>query len=235
VSPVSATFCIGEDAAFSVSASSTVGLTSAIYTWTFPDNSVVLNDSVTVSEGGTYTVTVKDDAQCTVSQQVVVTAVDLPTTASAGLDQVVCDSTTALEGNVPTIGTGTWTLLSGSGTIQNSSSPTSNVNGLGIGINVFRWAILNGATCLSDDTVSINRLPFPSQSIAGNDQQVCDTQVSLSANIPSIGNGTWSLVSGSGTITDSSSATTTVTNLGAGINVFRWTINNGLCSPSMDG
>jgi gliding motility-associated-like protein len=234
VSPLSATFCEGESERFSVQASSTVGLTNAIYTWTLPDNSTVLNDSIIVADGGTYTITVKDDAQCSVSQQVIVTSVALPTNASAGPNQEVCETSTALEGNVPTIGTGTWTLISGSGTIQNANSPTSNVTGLAIGENVFRWAILNGASCLSDDTVTVNRLPFPTTSIAGDDQQICDTLASLSANVPTVGTGLWSLVSGSGTLTDATAASTTVTNLGAGINVFRWTISNGICTPSAD-
>lgn len=234
VTPASATFCEGESESFSVVASSSVGLSNSSYTWLLPDNSTIINDSITVTEGGNYTITVKDSAQCSVSQQIIVTSVELPTSASAGPDQEVCETSTALEGNVPTIGTGTWTLISGSGTIQNVNSPTSNVTGLSIGANVFRWAILNGASCLSDDTVTVNRLPFPTPSAAGNDQQICDSTASLLGNTPTVGTGSWSLVSGSGTITDATSASTTVTNLGVGVNVFRWTISNGICTPSAD-
>src|SRR4029078_1313585 len=48
------------------------------------------------------------------------------------------------------------------------------------------------------------------------------------------GTGAWTLVSGSGTITTASSPTTTITALGYGPNVFRWTISNGTCTPSSD-
>ncbi|MBS1943743.1 MAG: hypothetical protein JST98_00755, partial [Bacteroidetes bacterium] len=42
--------------------------------------------------------------------------------------------------------------------------------------------------------------------------------------------GLWTLVSGSGTISAPTSATTTVSNLGIGANVFQWTVNNGPCA-----
>ena len=41
-----------------------------------------------------------------------------PTTAFAGDDQTICTTTATLAGNTPTIGTGTWTVISGSGTFS---------------------------------------------------------------------------------------------------------------------
>jgi hypothetical protein len=63
---------------------------------------------------------------------------------------------------------------------------------------------------------------------AGADQAVgCPGFANLSGNSPGTGNtGLWTLVSGSGTISNPASANTTVNNLGSGINVFRWSINN---------
>lgn len=42
------------------------------------------------------------------------------------------------------------------------------------------------------------------------------------------------MVSGSGTITNPTSPTSQVTGLGNGNNIFRWTISNGICAPSLD-
>src|SRR5439155_866951 len=70
---------------------------------------------------------------------------------------------------------------------------------------------------------------------AGLDQQLCETSAAtLAGNSPTSGTGAWSLVSGSGTITTPGSASSGVTGLGYGANVFRWTISNGSCTPSSD-
>jgi hypothetical protein len=80
-----------------------------------------------------------------------------PTTAYAGANQNLCDvSATNLNGNSPTVGTGLWTLVSGSGIITNPTSPTSGVTGLGAGANVFQWTISNGSCTPSSDQVTIN-------------------------------------------------------------------------------
>ena len=52
---------------------------------------------------------------------------------------------------------------------------------------------------------------------------------------PASGTGTWSIVSGSAVITNSASATTSITGLTAGSSyTFRWTISIGVCPPSTD-
>lgn len=234
VDPASAEFCEGENALFTVTASSSVGLTAAIYTWTFPDNSEIVNDSVLVSESGTYLVTVKDDAQCSVSETVNVIAILLPTEAAAGENQQVCEDFTSLEGNLPIIGAGVWSLLSGSAVIQNPTSATTAISDIALGISEFVWTITNGSDCVSSDTVSIERIPAPDNSLAGDDQQVCVDIAQLNANSPSSGSGTWILVSGSGIIADANLSSTSVSDLGEGLNVFRWSISNGICTPSVD-
>ena len=232
--PPSATFCEGGSSIITVNASSTAGLNSAVYTWTLPDNSTVLDDSVTASNSGIYSVTVKDDAQCLATSSITITELPLPTAANAGSDQTICSDITALQGNIPNVGLGTWTLLSGTGTIVSVGSAASAVSNIDIGTSVFRWAIVNGTECISDDTVSITRINPPTISQAGTDQTLCADIASLNANISLVGVGSWSLVSGFGTIADATSNSTTVTNLGVGANVFQWTISNSVCTPSAD-
>ena len=154
-------------------------------------------------------------------------------TANAGSDQVVCADTAFLSGNIPQSGSGTWTLFSGGATILNPVSPTSAVFNLSSGQNVFVWTISGGGCPTDADTVIFQVLPAPTISNAGQDQFLCnDSVATLSANIPIVGSGEWALVSGSGIITNPFSPNTTVTNLGATINVFEWKISSGSCAST---
>jgi gliding motility-associated-like protein len=166
------------------------------------------------------------------SSQVTITSFVNPTTSNAGTDQSLCASSATLDGNTPTVGTGVWTLVSGSGTITTPSSPNSTVTGLGTGPNVFQWTISNGPCPPSSDQVTITNTGAPTDSDAGPDQEVCGNSTILAGNTPVSGTGIWTLVSGTGTITDPSSPNSTVTGLGTGENVFQWTISNGACTPS---
>ena len=161
-------------------------------------------------------------------------------TANAGPDQQLCtpNTGTTLAANAPTFpATGTWTLVSGSGTIADPSSPTSAVSGLGVGNNVFRWTITNGpcANPVTFDQVTIQVFDqnVPAAN-AGPDQELCTPTTSTTmAGSPVIapGSGTWTLVSGQGNIQNPASPTTAVSNLGVGQNVFQWTVSNGPCGP----
>lgn len=159
--------------------------------------------------------------------------------ADAGPDQELClpTTTTTMAGNVAVApATGTWTLVSGSGTIAQPNSPITEITGLAPGNNVFRWTINNGPCgAPTNDLVSIfvfsNTQPAAN---AGPDQQACGpvASVTLTGNTPIVpATGQWSLVSGSGTITSPSTASTTVTGLPVGTHVFAWTLSNGPCQP----
>ncbi|MBZ4037912.1 hypothetical protein K6T82_24425, partial [Flavobacterium sp. 17A] len=76
--------------------------------------------------------------------------------------------------NAPTVGTGTWTLVSGTGTITTPSSNTSGVTALGYGANVFRWTISNGSCTSSSSEVTITRNQTPTVSNAGSNQTQCE-------------------------------------------------------------
>ncbi len=69
---------------------------------------------------------------------------------------------------------------------------------------------------------------------AGADQFISSTSATLAGNTPSGGStALWTLVSGSGTITNPTDPNTTVTGLGIGTNVFQWTFTNA-CGTSSD-
>jgi gliding motility-associated-like protein len=174
------------------------------------------------------------NGNCPVSSATVTITVDQnPTSASAGADQAICNTSTLLEADAPAAGTGVWTLISGSATIASPQLAGTGISAIGVGNNIFRWTVTNGS-CISFDEVSISRALPPSIALAGIDQQLCSTSASLSGNTPTIGTGSWSVVSGNGDVTNSNSAITTVTNLSVGANVFTWTISNGACPSQED-
>ncbi|MDG1332087.1 MAG: T9SS type A sorting domain-containing protein [Crocinitomicaceae bacterium] len=94
---------------------------------------------------------------CTTTQNI--TVFRNPSTANAGANQnLACDATaTTLAGNTPAFGTGTWTLIGGTGTVTTPGSATSGVTGLSPGSSsTFRWTITNGPCSASTDDVIIS-------------------------------------------------------------------------------
>src|SRR5690606_22456584 len=122
-----------------------------------------------------------------------------PTVAAAGVDKTVCGATN-LEGNVPVIGTGLWTIIAGAGgVIADPADPASSFSGVGGTAYTLTWTISNGTCIPSTDNVIITLDPdSPSPADAGPDQTVCGTDATLAAVNPAIGTGQWSIISGAG-------------------------------------
>jgi len=113
--------------------------------------------SYTASAGGSYTVTITNSNLCsTTSSGTIVTVDTPPTTANAGTAQHITSANTVLAANAPSSGTGNWSVISGTGTFANSSSPTTSVTGLSAGANVFEWTITSGPCGSSVSTVTIS-------------------------------------------------------------------------------
>ena len=95
--------------------------------------------------------------------------------ADAGIDKSVCTSSTTLNAAVA-IGTGTWTVVSGTGVFSNPNSNVTNVTGLTAGTNIFQWTI-NTTYCgtISDNItvdagclLSVNLTRFDAQCNGNN-------------------------------------------------------------------
>jgi hypothetical protein len=95
--------------------------------------------------------------------------------ADAGIDKAVCTSSTTLNAAVA-IGTGTWTVVSGTGVFSNPNSNVTNVTGLTAGTNIFQWTI-NTTYCgtISDNItvdagclLSVNLTRFDAQCNGNN-------------------------------------------------------------------
>ncbi|MDO9001721.1 MAG: DUF2341 domain-containing protein, partial [Bacteroidota bacterium] len=156
-----------------------------------------------------------------------------PDISVAGPNQTICISSATMAANTPTAGVGTWSLISGTGTISNSLSPNSSITALGLGDNVFEWTITSGTcTSISDVTITVDQAP--TTSTAGTSQTLCVSSPSttLNGNNPSVGNGSWTVFSGTASITSPTLNNTTVTGLATGTNVLQWTISNGVCPSS---
>src|SRR5690606_23055728 len=78
--------------------------------------------------------------------------------ANAGPDQQFCTPTnsTTLAGSPVTFpGRGTWTAITGSGTIASPNDPNTPVSNLGVGLHTFVWTVDNGACGTSTDTMTV--------------------------------------------------------------------------------
>ena len=175
------------------------------------------------------------NSTCTPSYDtVVITRANTPSVSNAGIDQTVCSTSATLAGNSPSVGLGIWSVVSGTATVNSPTSYNSTVSNLSAGVNKFAWNITNSPCPISTDTVIINKSASVTVSYAGLDQNVCGTTATLAANTPSVGTGSWSVITGTGSLNNSSSPSASVTGLSNGANIFVWTISNGICSPSYD-
>ncbi|MCF8342386.1 MAG: InlB B-repeat-containing protein, partial [Chitinophagaceae bacterium] len=140
----------------------------------------------------------------------------------------------------PTVGTGAWSIVSGTGgAITTTSSPTSTFSGTAGTTYTLRWTISNSPCTASTDDIVITFNRNPTTATAGVDQTgaaTCGlTTVTLAGNTPTVGTGAWSIVSGTGgTITTASSPISTFTGTAGSTYTLRWTISNSPCTASTD-
>ena len=174
------------------------------------------------------------------SDQVTIVVFDPASPVSnAGPDQFICNTVTTatMAASVPVApASGTWTVQNGGGTITNINSPNTTITGLPVGENIFQWTVTNGpcpgSTTVDQVTIWIYDQNAPDAN-AGADQELCtpSSTATLTGNAPVFpGTGQWSLVSGGGIISSANTPVTGITNLPVGVNVFAWTLNNGVCS-----
>lgn len=119
------------------------------------------------------------------SNSIAITVDAQPSPANAGPDQTIAITSTSLAATNPTVGSGTWTLVSGSATIADPSAYNSSVMGLSTGANTFVWTVSN-QTCPSvSDTMVVNVGSTPSVGqISGTTTPATGSTVTYS--IPSI-------------------------------------------------
>jgi gliding motility-associated-like protein len=85
-------------------------------------------------------------------------------TCNAGPDQSLCATTSATLAAVSPA-TGSWSVVSGSGTFVSNTNPNTTVNGLSIGANVFRWTA-SDLSCYADVTITVTAAPLAPTGLA---------------------------------------------------------------------
>ncbi len=193
--------------------------------------------TATASVAGTYVIRWKEvNNICSSSSDI---TVSYEKAADAGPPQNICGNlSTVLAGNTPASGSGTWTKVSGPGTVSfnpNANTPNATATVSQFGTYVLKWTIANGIFCSSSDDVTFI---FEVGANAGADQHLCNTfTANLAGNTPVSGTGTWSLISGPGAAgfgPDENTPVATVTVGAYGLYVFRWRIDNGVFCTSAD-
>lgn len=167
----------------------------------------------------------------TATGQAQVFVIPAPTQASVGADQTLCSSSVNIAANTPTVGTGNWSVIQGSGVIANPNAAFTAVTNLSAGINILQWTIGNQG-CVSSDTMILDISIPPTTANAGPDQNICGSVTLLNANAPGSGTGTWSLVSGTATLSDINNPNSAVTGIAPGQTTLMWTISSGICTST---
>jgi len=170
------------------------------------------------------------DHGCSASDMVVITN-NFPSSPTVGPDQIVCNNQADLIASMPGVGTGRWSIVSGSGVIAIPSQVDSKVTNLGPGNNILRWTVTEGICQVYKEVLITNN---STSSNAGGDQAICKDFSQFSASKPKNATGSWSIVSGFGMIADVSSIGSPVTSLASGVNTFRWTTSENGCTATDD-
>ncbi|KUG08110.1 MBG domain-containing protein [Solirubrum puertoriconensis] len=151
-----------------VCAPATVNLTAAAVTtgstlpngtvlsyWTDAAATTPLNNPAAVAASGTYYIKATNGS-CTDVKPVSVTINPAPTTAHAGPDQSVDGETATLAANEPQVGTGTWSIVSGTGgSFTDATKPTTTFKGVAGTTYKLLWSIGTGLCPASTDEVSV--------------------------------------------------------------------------------
>lgn len=123
---------------------------------------------VPVTPGASYYVVVEGFGTSTGNYQLRLYPGELvPSQANAGPNVAVCTNTSAvLNAVAPDCGNGSWTLISGSGTIMSPNSNSTLVTNIGPGSNTFQFTVTSGSRSTTD-LVDINSVPRPTGLTSG--------------------------------------------------------------------
>jgi len=211
-----------------------IGSGGVSYVWSGPNGFNSTNQNPVISSavnaaGGTYTLTVTNAFGCTGSGTASVTVNDRPSLSIGTQNNVTCNAGANGSVQMNVVG-GTPSFAYFDGTnFSFDGSFTGNTAGL-VSIVVTDF---NGCEDTEDVTFT-EPGPITIASV-GTDQLLCNAGTSnVSGNSAVVGVGTWSVTSGTANITNPSLATTSLTGLGTGAIVLRWTIDQVGCSSNFD-
>ena len=150
----------------------------------------------------------------------------IPDQSAAGDDRTTCEDYIVLNANNPIDGSGTWTVVSGTGVFENQHQHNTMVTDVGYGENIYKWTIAYGDCTTEDVVIVVSNKANP---YAGEDDVTYEPDYAMQAQNPGALNGVWTVVAGGGTFDDPNFFNTTVRNLPSGKSTFRWTITTDGC------
>ncbi len=158
-----ATVCSTETADLTspqITAGSDAGL---IFTYWTNSLATIAMETPAAAAAGTYYIKGTTTAGYFTIKPVTVTADQMPV-ANAGPDQVLeYRFSTLLSAEPAEIGTGVWSMASGTGKFSDAASAVTVVSGLSMGANMVRWTVTNGVCPAAIDymTVTVKDLSIP--------------------------------------------------------------------------
>ena len=180
------------------------------YSWLNADGQEISNLAASLGNlsVGEYQFVVSTESGCEDTAIITIdTDGDQVSDAFAGLDIETCDFQVDVSGSEPVSGeNGFWSVISGQGSFENPTNPTTTVSGLSFGENVFAWNLQNEcgesfdeiSVYLIDGTPSLNM----SQSYE------CLDQIALNATVEN-NEGSWSVSPSEGVVIDDPNALST--------------------------
>jgi Dockerin type I domain len=206
-------------------------------------NDALNNTTVSVNSGASaklrWTVSVKDNPNCTAFDEIVLFVDDAQSTAGPTIRQCK-ERIFVMKATAPPTGfTGKWTVKNGTVTIVNDASPTTLVRLVSGNTATLIWSVSVNAnpTCNAASEVTI-QVDEPVAN-AGNDFRLCRTRdFTMAATTTAVGTtGKWSIASGDATINNVNSPTTSVTLNTGKTATLRWVVSvndNPTCTSSDD-
>lgn len=198
----------------------------------------------TITPSGTYPVKLLDNN----GDSLIITSLStLPNCPSSGCPALTTTASTIVNVSCPGLSDGSfnaavtggvspydYTLnITGGSVVSTFSNVTGTQNFTGLAAGDYTLYSFDNNNC--PDTIEVT-ITEPSGSTinatAGPDQTVCSNSAILSANTPSSGVGTWTVISGTATITIASSSISAITGIAVGTVTLVWTINDGCASGS---
>ncbi len=143
----------------------------------------------------------------------------------------ICKNYIGVIGNKPTVGTGKWKVIAGSGIFDDETNNITTVRSLSEDNVTLQWTITKD-NCENSADVSVTNNTVIATTIVKI--VACGTESTLSGNDQKPAVGKWTRNSGTGIIDNSLDYNTAVTNLGTGDNSFTWTVTENGCSASAD-
>jgi hypothetical protein len=162
---------------------------------------------------------------------------------SAGPNQTLCNVTTTTLNSptpIPPRSVGQWVYVSGPtpNVTVTTSGTTGNVINMDMpGMYVFEWRVRRQTGSCPPVTASIivEIKPNPTTANAGADQTICGTTATLVGNIPQVGTGAWTQVSGPASTIVANNNIAQISGMNQNATYcYRWTIANAPCTPSTD-